>query len=219
MWGSCHIGRQTDTLVQTFLGSLESKYAFPDKIISSLKEGGEKGKSDGTSYEKSDQLASRQSSHCTVTSLHSSELATATLSILNDSHLESCPGLSAEVTTDSHHQLDSPTTPSGTLLENFLSVPHWISRVHVRETKRTPNSSCVHASTCEAPSRAGREASADPEQRRHKRNCCQIFKGMQVMKTKLILNCPIAKTLTNERKRHIFIYYDDLPKRAQLALT
>lgn len=96
---------------------------------------------------------------------------------------------------------------------------HWEARVHTGEAKRTPNSSCVHASTCEAPSRAGREASADPEERRHKRNCCQIFKGMQVMKTKLILNCPIAKTLTNERKRQIFIYYDDLPKRAQLALT
>lgn len=64
-----------------------------------------------------------------MTCLHSSDLATVTRSILNDSHLDSCPGLSAEVTTGSHSQLDSPTTPSRTYLEHCLSVPHWISRL------------------------------------------------------------------------------------------
>lgn len=58
--------------------------------------------------------------------------------------------------------------------------------------------------------RKGRQRAA-PEERRHKRNC-QIFKESKLWEERLILNCSIGKTWTNQRKRRVFIQYVLFPR-------
>lgn len=79
----------------------------------------------------------------------SSDLATATLSTLKKSYMQSCPGLSSKVTTGSQSQLGLPTTTSRICLEHSFALCHTRLAAYLGQVTvpRVPDSNPCRLST------------------------------------------------------------------------